>query len=246
MKNKTSKLLLNVFIAGKHNTYRPHMTRYYGLAIFLFVIFSFAMGMNLQKSSVLGAKTNLDTANIALEINNARIRNGLGGLKIDQNLKLAAEKKAEDIFENQYWAHESLSGKTPWIFMAENGYKYTLGGENLAKGYNTAEDTVNAWLSSTKHRENLLSKDYNDVGIAVKEGTLLGRDTQVVVSLYGTKNGQEVAGASDGNIVSKYTAFLMDRLGFYSNPISPVLLLILAFIGLYTIVTAYHLSSPLH
>lgn len=242
-KNKTIKFLMHVFIAGKHNTYRPHATRYYGLAIFLFVIFSFSMALNFQKTSALGAKTNLDTASIAIEINRARMRNGLGDLKIDQSLKLAAEKKAEDIFKNQYWAHKSPSGKTPWAFMDENGYKYTLGGENLAKGYNTAEDTVNAWLVSIKHRENILSKDFRDIGIAVKNGRLLGRDTQVVVTIYGTKRGEEVAGASDGNIVSKYASLLMDSIGFYSNPISPVLLLILAFIGLYaTVAAATHIK----
>jgi len=196
------------------------------------------MGINFQKTSVLGAETNLDSASIASEINIVRIGYGLDDLKIDQRLNLAAEKKAEDIFNNQYWDHKSPTGKTPWAFMDENGYKYTLGGENLAKGYNTAEDTVSAWLVSIKHRENLLSKDFRDIGISVKNGKLLGRDTQIVVTIYGTKRGEEVAGASDGNIVSKYAAFLMDRIGFYSNPFSPVLLLILAFIGLYTIVAA--------
>ena len=237
-KKKLVKFLNHTFIAGKHNSYKPHLTRYHGMAVFLLVIFIFSMMMNLQKPDVKGAKTNLDASNVEKAINNARTRNGLEELKVNQSLNTAAEKKAEDIFDKQYWGHKSPSGKAAWAFMSENGYNYSIGGENLAKDYNSAEDVTDAWLASIKHRENLLSKDYRDIGISVKEGKLMGRDSQVIVTIYGTKRGEEVAGANTDNMVSKYSSFLLDRIGFYSNPISPVLLLMLAFIGIYSVFTA--------
>ena len=57
------------------------------------------------------------------------------------NAKLvaAAQAKANNMFELQYWDHFGPNGETPWMFISQAGYVYVYAGENLAKGFRTAE-----------------------------------------------------------------------------------------------------------
>lgn len=49
------------------------------------------------------------------------------------------------------------------------------------------DSVVKAWMNSPTHRENLLSSRYQDIGIAVIDGSLGGRETTLVVQMFGTK-----------------------------------------------------------
>jgi hypothetical protein len=89
------------------------------------------------------------------------------------------------MFAEQYWAHVSPSGTEPWKWFGDVGYNYSFAGENLAKNYPTSDATVTAWMNSPTHRENLLKKEYVDVGFAVVSGELNGKKTTLVVALYG-------------------------------------------------------------
>jgi hypothetical protein len=60
-------------------------------------------------------------------------------------------------------------------------------GENLARGFTTANDVVNAWMASPGHRENMLSKNYSDIGFSIRSGMLSGDDTVLVVEEFGSK-----------------------------------------------------------
>ncbi len=120
--------------------------------------------------------------------NEKRKENALPPLANSPELSKAAEKKAEDMFVKNYWAHNSPDGTTPWFFIKESGYNYVYAGENLAKGFNSANDVVSAWMASTKgHRENILSSNFEDVGFAVKSGTLNGEETFLVVQEFGSR-----------------------------------------------------------
>ena len=66
-------------------------------------------------------------------------------------------------------------------------------GENLARDFSDSSSAVNAWMQSTKHRDNILQSQYTDVGFAIKEGVLQGKPTVIVVQLFGTPDPQYVA-----------------------------------------------------
>jgi uncharacterized protein YkwD len=52
------------------------------------------------------------------------------------------------------------------------GYtSYRTIGENIAAGYATAQEAVDAWIESDHHCANLMSPDYNEVGMALVEKT---------------------------------------------------------------------------
>lgn len=119
--------------------------------------------------------------------NEERKAHGLSILLESDQLNEAAGKKAEDMFQQNYWKHISPGGKTPWQFIKESGYQYLFAGENLARGYITAKDTVLAWMESPGHRDNILNADYNEIGVAVKTGILTGNKTVLSVQEFGCR-----------------------------------------------------------
>ncbi len=126
--------------------------------------------------------------------NSARARNGLGALTSNSKLSSAAYAKAQDMLTNQYFAHTSPSGKTPWDFIKGAGYNYSYAGENLAIGYTDASELFNAWMASATHRQNILNPNFREIGIAVISGTYEGAETILVAQEFGTPlEGGEVA-----------------------------------------------------
>lgn len=117
-------------------------------------------------------------------VNVDRARMGLPALNLNTTLNLAAYARAEDMISNQYFAHVSPEGLAPWYWMTELGYRYSYAGENLAIGYDDATDLVSSWMQSKDHRDNILSPNFEDMGVAV----IKSHDNTLVVQLFGTPN----------------------------------------------------------
>jgi uncharacterized protein YkwD len=47
------------------------------------------------------------------------------------------------------------------------GFNWSSAGENIATGFRTPRDVVNAWMASTGHCQNILSPSYSYVGTGV-------------------------------------------------------------------------------
>lgn len=116
-------------------------------------------------------------------INKERADRGLGELKLNDKLNTSAQLKANDMQDNSYWAHTSPAGVTPWHWFEVAGYKYTKSGENLAKCWDTPEDTVKAWVDSPTHKDNILG-GYTETGF----GSYYKGDCLVVVNHFGVEN----------------------------------------------------------
>lgn len=153
--------------------------------LFIFLQVSFSI-VNYTQPGVLGIVGNLDHKKIIELTNEERKKAGLSEVVENEALAKAAQLKAENMFEENYWAHFAPSGKSPWDFILSSGYKFTYAGENLAKNFYTSEDVVRAWMNSPTHRDNLLNSKYHDIGIAVVEGNLNGQKTLLVVQEFGT------------------------------------------------------------
>src|SRR5258706_10350524 len=104
------------------------------------------------------------------------------------------------MFAKDYWAHIAPDGTTPWSFIKGAGYNYVYAGENLARGYFSASDVVNAWMASPEHRENMLSSKFADVGFSAQNGKLTGEDTVLVVEMLGSTS---LAGAPQSPTVQQ-------------------------------------------
>ncbi len=142
----------------------------------------------MHAPAVLGTSVNLTTQELLSLTNQKRQKEGLEQLTLNDQLTQAATLKAQNMFQENYWAHNAPDGITPWIFFKNVGYDYIYAGENLARGFTNADEVVNAWMASPSHRENMLSPNYKEVGFAVMEGKLLGEDTTLVVEMFGRKD----------------------------------------------------------
>lgn len=136
--------------------------------------------------SVLGTYSNISQDALLSITNQKRQEAGLPPLNLNGALSQAAAGKAADMFAKDYWAHIAPDGTTPWVFIKGAGYNYVYAGENLARGFTTPSDVVNAWMASPSHRENMLSSKYSDVGFAAETGRLSGEDTVLVVEMFGS------------------------------------------------------------
>ncbi len=183
---KIINFIHHLFIPKEDNNYRakvlhPDFLTYYLLiAFFLTMIFK---QTNLQ--NVLGFATDISINKLYQLINQQREKNGLGDLSYNEKLAEAAQQKAQDMFNRNYWSHYGPDGVTPWDFILKNGYQYEFAGENLAKNFLFSQGVVDAWMNSPTHKENILRKDYSDIGFAVVNGVLNGEQTTLVIQMLG-------------------------------------------------------------
>ncbi len=160
------------------------------VVIGIFVLFQLVIGrLSVSYPAILGYAAQISPTDIVRLTNEQRQANGLGLLNLDEQLSAAAAKKAADMIARGYWAHVSLEGTQPWSFITDSGYQYRHAGENLARDFSETTAIVKAWMDSPTHRENLLNSRYQDIGIAVIDGTLGDRETTLVVQLFGTRLG---------------------------------------------------------
>ncbi|OGY24632.1 MAG: hypothetical protein A2Y57_00700 [Candidatus Woykebacteria bacterium RBG_13_40_7b] len=120
--------------------------------------------------------------------NSSRAQTGLGALSSNSQLTSAAFAKANDMLQNQYFAHTSPDGTTPWTFIAASGYDYVYAGENLAIGYTDASELHAAWMASPSHRDNILNPNFREIGIATVSGIFEGAETTIVVQMFGSSD----------------------------------------------------------
>lgn len=180
----------HLFIPGESNNHRAKLLHNKSLVFAIIILLVgqvFLSAIKTNFSGVLGTSTNISLERLLLLTNQKRNEQGLPSLAINPQLSQAALFKAKDMYAKNYWAHNSPEGTTPWFFFKESGYEYTYAGENLARGFTTSDDTVDAWMNSASHRENVLSPNYNEIGFAVLPGNLLGEDTTLVVEMFGSR-----------------------------------------------------------
>ena len=216
----------NTVVPHKKNGYRPHLIRGVGIGTVVgIVVLAQLLSGVAWKDNVLGNETDVTMERLLAATNEQRARQGAAPLTLDQKLNYAATQKARDMLANQYWAHVSPSGVTPWNWLKKANYSYSYAGENLAKGFRTTGGVVTAWMNSTEHRENILNEHYSNVGFAVVNGSLNGESTNVIVAFYGhpaVKNaaatGETVLAATDQPMS------IAARLGVTLQSMSPAVL----------------------
>ena len=113
-------------------------------------------------------------------VNFARQQAGLPQLSGSGQLANSAGNKAGDILRCNQFSHEAC-GRDFLYWFRRAGYlngRCWWAGENLAWGtgsLGTARSIFNAWMRSPAHRANILSGQFNQFGISLQFGSLLGR-----------------------------------------------------------------------
>lgn len=180
----------HLFLPHHTNNFRAKVLQLDFMAMYVVMFFIVSLlTRTIQKidPNILGFATNIHVQQLLSLTNQTRASAGIASLRLDPQLSVAAAKKAEYMFAHNFWAHNAPDGTTPWDFINNAGYVYTVAGENLAKNFSDSQGVVDAWLNSASHKENLLRSDYQDIGFAVVNGTLAGEETTLVVQMFGKR-----------------------------------------------------------
>jgi uncharacterized protein YkwD len=118
-------------------------------------------------------------------VNYERIKKGLEPLTTNEKLTSAAQKKAEDIFKNNFFGH-TIADRTFSSWIKDEKYEYSYIGENLAIDFISSEGAINAWLDSPTHKQNLLNDRFKETGVAVLDGKFKDKNTILIVQIFGT------------------------------------------------------------
>lgn len=181
-------LLAKFLLPHSGNNHYPHSIRPNFLAFYLAALLTVQLVYNFATTGeikVLSFATDINQPAIIQLTNGQRQANGVNALQENSLLDQVAQLKAKDMFAGNYWAHVSPSGVTPWFWYDQAGYKYIYAGENLARDFDTSSGVLDGWMNSPTHRDNLLSPNYTEIGVAVVNGVLLGHQTTLVVQEFG-------------------------------------------------------------
>ncbi len=162
---------------------RPHALKVYAISL---LVVKLALAGFLYSIYPTKAEFAELTELKMLELTNAsRVQNGLPAFTVNAALTRSAREKANDMIANGYFDHTNPDGKRFWQWMKDAGYSYSSAGENLAMDFVTAESAHNALMASPTHRANIIKTGYVDIGLAVAQGTISGRQTTILVEHFG-------------------------------------------------------------
>ena len=110
-------------------------------------------------------------------LNQERAAHGLKALRLDRRLTRAALGHSRAMVAQQYFAHDSRSGRRFSSRIAATGWMRGRAdwsvGENIAWGagsLSTPREIMTAWMHSTGHRHNILHRQFRVVGIGIQRG----------------------------------------------------------------------------
>lgn len=97
-------------------------------------------------------------------------------ISLDEHALLTqiARQHSQEMACLDYFGHTSPTQGSVEERISTTGYEFAAIGEIIASGYESPEEVVSAWLSSTGHRENLLSSDFVHIGVGYAR--LVGED----------------------------------------------------------------------
>lgn len=129
----------------------------------------------------------LENNNVIDLTNKERIAIGLPPLAVNQKLIASAKAKVNDMIVNQYFEHVSPTGVNVSDLGKKVGYDYIIMGENLALGdFQTDQELVDAWMASPGHRENILNKTYQEIGVYIGKSFYKNKEVWFAVQHFGT------------------------------------------------------------
>lgn len=187
------KHLKDFFIPHEGNEFKPHSLQKIavtGMVAMVLLSFTFA---NLQSILWITSDWMVSTVLPAVVVdltNDERTDAALNSLRRNETLDAAARMKAQHMAQNEYFAHFSPDGVSPWYWFAQANYNFVHAGENLAIHFTDSGEVVDAWMDSPTHRANIMNGSYTEIGVGTAEGMYDGFRTVYVVQLFGTPAAQ--------------------------------------------------------
>ena len=124
-------------------------------------------------------------------INRERTTRGLRALRRNKRLDLASRRHARTMAARNFFAHGNFVGRIRSAKYLRGARGWRLG-ENIAWGsgvLGTPAEIVDAWMHSSGHRANILSRGFREIGVGIAYGTPSGSygDGGTYVTDFGTR-----------------------------------------------------------
>ncbi len=200
-------LLRDLFIPHPGNNYQPKSLQpkrllFYGVTAVAVKFIALLLVVFIPVTAWLTPNVMKEESQQIIALtNNLRATLSLKTLQQNELLQQAALSKAQDMMVNQYFAHVGPDGKRASSWVKSVGYGYRVIGENLALGFASAGDVVDAWEASPTHYANLVDEDFADIGVAMVSGNYNGYDTTLVAQYFGAPVVKEVPVSEPATVV---------------------------------------------
>lgn len=117
----------------------------------------------------------MESAVLAL-VNQGRVLRGMNPVTLNSRLSAMAISYACAMIEDEFFGHDHPETGDGFAERhAASEFRCNPAGENLALGHTSAGIVVEDWMSSPTHRENILSDDYLEMGIGLREDSVDAR-----------------------------------------------------------------------
>lgn len=189
--------LKDLFLSHEGNDFRPHLLHpkrlvFYSISAVFVKIFVVLVIVLFPLSAWLTPDIlKKESDKVVALTNQYRQEKGVEPLVESEILGQTAAKKCQDMLIEQYFDHICPKGDSITAFLRNFNYNFAVAGENLALGFNRAEDLVRAWKESESHRRNLIDTDYQEIGVAVMGGNYRGSETTLAVQHFATPLSRE-------------------------------------------------------
>ena len=98
-------------------------------------------------------------------VNEERAKDGVAPVTLNETLTDAAMLRAEEITEQ--FSHTRPDNTSCFTVLKDYNIGYYACAENIAAGNSTADATMNQWVNSSGHYNNLMNSTYTEIGVGV-------------------------------------------------------------------------------
>jgi len=148
----------------------------------LFGIYSLGFSDTIIDQILPAPNSDLIAQEIFNLTNQERQTEGLNPLIWDDSLASIARLHSEDMFKRDFFGHYNPNNESPtdrakakgipvtngmWVGIGENIVLMPTGNVERCLNIGIARCSVNAWMNSEGHRENILNKNYDVIGVGV-------------------------------------------------------------------------------
>jgi Uncharacterized protein with SCP/PR1 domains len=122
--------------------------------------------MEVRASANYGsAQLRVYARKVASMVNSERVAAGLAPLRFSEDLCEVALVRADEC--TRQFDHVRPDGTLCFTAFDEGNIPYLSAGENIALGQTSPEAVMEAWMNSDEHRDNILSADFDYIGVGV-------------------------------------------------------------------------------
>ena len=125
-------------------------------------LYLFDVDTGVMQASITASEEAMADRVIEL-VNQERTSRGLQPLLKHDGLMVAAAARAKEL--SQRYSHTRPNGSECFTILWHLGIDYGYAGENIAMGQRTPEIVMNDWMNSSGHRANILSENFDCIGV---------------------------------------------------------------------------------